>query len=458
MGFFCFWTHWRNFKMTEKPTYEALEKRVKELSKEAAKRKRVEKTLKENKARFNIAQKIACVGSWDRNVQTGEGYWSDEQYRLYGYEPEEVEATHELFREHIHPDDRQLVIKTIEDAFKGYKPFDIEFRFLRKDGTIRFAHSKGEVEWNKTGRPLRISGTFQDITERKRLEEVLKENEERFRSTFEQAAIGIAHVSPEGHFLRVNQRFCDIVGYTNEEMLAHTFQDITHPDDLNNDLEFIRQVLSGEIQTYSLEKRYFKKNGSIVWVNLTVSLIRKSSGEPKYFISAIENITKQKQAEKALQKAHDEMKKQTIELEIKTKNLVELNTAMEVLLKKRKEDKIEIEDSVLTNVKELIEPYFSKMRKTKLDEQQNAFLDIMESNLIEITNPFARRMSTKYLNLTPTEIQVANMIKHGNSSKKIAGILNISTRTVDTHRKNIRRKIGLNQKRTNLRSYLLSLH
>ncbi len=444
--------------MTEKATYEALEKRVKELSKEAAKRKRVEKTLKENKARFNMAQKIARLGSWERKVQTGEGYWSDEQYRLYGYEPEEVEATHELFREHIHPDDRQFIIKTIEDAFKGCKPFDIEFRFLRKDGTIRFAHSKGEVEWNKTGRPLRISGTFQDITERKRLEEVLKENEERFRSTFEQAAIGIAHVSPEGHFLRVNQRFCDIVGYTNEEMLAHTFHDITHPDDLNNDLEFVRQVISGEIQTYSMEKRYFKKNGSIIWVNLTVSLVCKSSGEPKYFISAIENITKQKQAEKALQKAHDEMKKQTIELEIKTKNLVELNTAMEVLLKKRKEDKIEIEDSVLTNVKELIEPYFSKMRKTKLDEQQNAFLDIMESNLIEITNPFARRMSTKYLNLTPTEIQVANMIKHGNSSKKIAGILNISTRTVDTHRKNIRRKIGLNQKRTNLRSYLLSLH
>jgi PAS domain S-box-containing protein len=444
--------------MAKKPTYEELEQRIKTLDKEASKRKKAEKALKENKVRFNLAQKISNVGSWDRNVQTGEGYWSDEQYRVYGYEPGEVEATHELFRKHIHPDDKKLVIKTIEDALKGFKPFDIEFRFLQKDGTLRFAHSKGEVEWDKTEAPLRISGTFQDITKRKRLEDVLKENEERFRSTFEQAAIGIAHVSTEGRFLRVNQHFCDMVGYKLEEMLAHNFQEITHQDDLDADLEYFRRLLSGEIQTYSMEKRYFKKNSSSVWVNLTVSLVRKISGEPKYFISAVKDITKQKDAETALQKAHDELKKKAVELEMKTKSLQELNTAMEVLLKKRKADKIEIEDSVLTNVKDLIEPYFSKMRKTKLDDRQNAFLEIMESNLKEITIPFTRRMSMKHLNLTPAETQIANMIKHGNPTKKIAGILNISPRTVDTHRKNIRKKIGLNRKRTNLRSYLLSLH
>jgi PAS domain S-box-containing protein len=297
-----------------------------------------------------------------------------------------------------------------------------------------------------------------EASERKKADKALKENEERFRSTFEQAAIGIAHVSPEGRFLRINQRFCEIVGYEREEMLEHSFQEITHQDDLDLDMEYVRQLLSGEIQTYSLEKRYFKKNGSRVWVNLTVSLVRKPSGEPKYFISAVKDITKQKDAEKALRKANDELKKKALELEMKTESLQELNTAMEVLLKKREADKIEIEDSVLTNVKELIEPYFSKIRKTNLDDRQNAFLDIMESNLKEIASPFTRRMSMKHLNLTPTETQIANMITHGNTTKKIAGILNISPRTVDTHRKNIRKKIGLYQKRANLRSYLLSLH
>ena len=106
----------------------------------------------------------------------------------------------------------------------------------------------------------------------------------------------------------------------------------------------------------------------------------------------------------------------------------------------------------------MIDPYFDKIRKTKLDSQQKAFLNIMESNLQEITSQFTRKISLSELNLTPTEIQIANMIRHGNSSKEIAGIMHVSIRTVDAHRRNIRKKIGLNQKRANLRSYLLSLH
>jgi DNA-binding CsgD family transcriptional regulator/ligand-binding sensor protein len=153
-----------------------------------------------------------------------------------------------------------------------------------------------------------------------------------------------------------------------------------------------------------------------------------------------------------------ELKERTRDLEIKTKSLEEINTALEVLLRKREEDKTELEDNVLTNVKELVEPYFEKIKKTKLDNQQEVFLSIIESNLNEIISPFTRKMSLKYLNLTPTEIRIANLIRHGSSSKEIAELLNVSPRTVETHRKNIRRKIGLENKRANLRSHLLSLH
>ena len=152
------------------------------------------------------------------------------------------------------------------------------------------------------------------------------------------------------------------------------------------------------------------------------------------------------------------MKERTRELELKTKSLEEINTAMKVLLKKRQEDKTEIEDNVMTNVKNLVAPYFEKIKKTKLDDQQEAFLSIIESNLKEIISPFTRKMSLKYLNLTPTEIRIANLIRHGSSSKKIAELQNVSPRTIDTHRKNIRRKIGLQGQRGNLRSHLLSLH
>ncbi|MCK5105444.1 MAG: PAS domain S-box protein, partial [Cyclobacteriaceae bacterium] len=132
-----------------------------------------------------------------------------------------------------------------------------------------------------------------DITELTQL----KESEERFRNTFEQAAVGIAHVRLDGNFIRINQEFCDIVGYSQQEMLKLTFQDITHPDDLTTDLNNVQRLLDQDIDNYTMEKRYFRKNKTIVWINLTVSLVRNETGDPKYFIAVVEDITERKQAE-----------------------------------------------------------------------------------------------------------------------------------------------------------------
>jgi len=152
-----------------------------------------------------------------------------------------------------------------------------------------------------------------------------------------------------------------------------------------------------------------------------------------------------------------ELKEKARELENQKNNLEEANIALKVLLDKRQEDKKETSDNLLTNVKELIVPYFEKIKKTKLDEQQKAILGIMESNLNEITSPFARKMSQIYLNLTPVEIKVANLIRHGSNSKEISEIMNLSPRTIYNHRKNIRKKLGLEDRKTNLRSHLLSI-
>ena len=129
------------------------------------------------------------------------------------------------------------------------------------------------------------------------LQQALEESAERFRATFEQAAVGIAHVSPDGRWLRINQRLCNMLGYTAEELMTKAFQDITHPDDLENDLAQVSQVLSGEISSYSMEKRYFRKNGEVIWTDLTVSLVRDALGKSKYFISVVQDISDRKQAE-----------------------------------------------------------------------------------------------------------------------------------------------------------------
>ena len=169
-----------------------------------------------------------------------------------------------------------------------------------------------------------------------------------------------------------------------------------------------------------------------------------------------------RESEIKLQKAHDELeqrvKERTKDLKIKTKSLEELNTAMKVLLEKRKEDQVKLEDNVLANIRELIGPLFDNMRKTKLDDHQKMILSIVESNLNEITSHFTRKLSLKHLSLTPTEMKIANLIKHGTTTKKIAELMKSSPRTIETHRKNIREKIGLRQNRANLRSFLISLH
>ncbi len=139
-------------------------------------------------------------------------------------------------------------------------------------------------------------------------ENQLAESETRFESTFEQAAVGIALVSLEGRWLRVNHKICEIVGYTQDELMNLTFQDITHPDDLYMDMDNVRRMLSGEIKTYSLEKRYLRKNNEIVWINLTVALTRKADSTPDYFISVVENIHARKMIEFALKENTDSLR------------------------------------------------------------------------------------------------------------------------------------------------------
>src|SRR5919107_496957 len=180
----------------------------------------------------------------------------------------------------------------------GYRLADTESQEVDRHGDTKYFLNNltGIVE---SGFLMRVWGTQRDITERKQAEEELRESEERFRGTFEQATVGIAHVATDGHWLRVNRRLCDIVGYEKEELLGLTFQDITPPDDLEADLGGARRLLAGEIETYSREKRYFRKDGSIVWIYLTVSLVRSPLGEPRYFISVTEDITERKRIEEA---------------------------------------------------------------------------------------------------------------------------------------------------------------
>ncbi|MBW4459307.1 MAG: CHASE3 domain-containing protein [Nodosilinea sp. WJT8-NPBG4] len=165
-----------------------------------------------------------------------------------------------------------------------------------------------------------------ELQERLQAEMELREQEQLFRSTFNQAAVGIAHVNSDGRWLRVNEKLCQIVGYTRSELLQRTFQDITYSEDLDIDVAYFHQMLADEIQTYSMEKRYIRKDHSLVWINLTVSLVRKSTREPDYFIAVVEDISDRKQAEDALQQLNDTLEQRVRE---RTAQLAETNQELE---------------------------------------------------------------------------------------------------------------------------------
>jgi diguanylate cyclase (GGDEF)-like protein/PAS domain S-box-containing protein len=224
---------------------------------------------------------------------------NNQAVRLFGYTRDELEAltvdtllpercraTHAAHRAHYLTNPPTLAVGV-----------GLELFALHKTG--------GEFPVEITLSPLEapagmlIIASVRDISERKRVEEALRQSDERFAGAFELAAIGMTIVSPEGRYLKVNRALCEMVGYAADELLGMTFQDITHPDDLASDLEHTRQVLAGEIQTYQLEKRYFHRSGAIVWVLLSVSLVRDNKANPLYFISQIQDINDRKREEQA---------------------------------------------------------------------------------------------------------------------------------------------------------------
>ncbi len=291
------------------------------------------------------------------------------------------------------------------------------------------------------------------------MEKTLKESEKKFRTLAGTANDGILIASGAGKFVYANKEAAEITGYSISALLKKTIKDLSHPDEFEQTKERYFSIISGKPFKKRYETKIIHKTGKEIPIDVTSARF-SWEGQPADIV-IIRDLTERVRAENALKKAHDELeaqvKKRTRELEAKTESLEELNTAMKVLLKKREEDKQELEDNVLTNLKEMIEPYFDKLMTTKLDDQQRSLLSILNSNLNEITSPFTRKMSLKYLNLTPKESQIVNLIKHGKTTKQIAKLMNASPRTIDTHRKNIRKKIGLRGQKSNLRSYLLSL-
>jgi PAS domain S-box-containing protein len=352
---------------------------------------------------------------------------------------------------------------SLADCFSGAKSQHQDF-FVGRDGESRFYHFSYSPVVESDGKVSAVVLSMRDLTEYNEIMQQLRKSDERLHLALDISSDGVWDRNVVTGETVYGENWARLLGYTLEELKRENikFKDLLHPEDRKKTLALIAEHFRGGTKRYVAEFRLRTKEEGWRWILARGQVVeRGKGGEPLRFMGTHSDITKQKEAELRLlasaEQLEDLVKSRTKELAEKTENLEQVNVALTVLLKKRDADKRELEDRMLANVKTLVTPYLEKLKKSNLTERQSGYLNILGENLNNIISPFLHRLSTRQLGYTPTEIQVANMIKDGMTSKEIAEIMNLSPETVSNHRKNIRKKSGIANKKVNLRTALLAL-
>jgi diguanylate cyclase (GGDEF)-like protein/PAS domain S-box-containing protein len=253
--------------------------------------------------RFDGLAEHLPIGVYETDLEGRFVYVNESWTKLTGVESEA--AVGESWASVVHPEDVERVTAEWHRCRAEERPFSLEYRYLRGDGSSVWIWCRAVELRNDRGELYGYLGTCSDTVVSPTVDRALGEAEERFANAFEEAPIGMALVGLDGRFLRVNRALPEIVGRDAEALLSLTFQDITHPDDLEADLELVRKVVAGERRSYRMQKRYLRADGEQVWVLLSVSLVRDDAGEPLYFVSQIEDVTERRRSEDALREAED---------------------------------------------------------------------------------------------------------------------------------------------------------
>ena len=274
-----------------------------QLQQEIAERKHTEKALQESEMRYRAIveeqTELICRFLPDSTLT----FVNEAYCRYFGKKHEDLVGSRFLA---LIPEDDQMHVKRRLRSLSRVNPVSLsENRVVAANGQVRWLQWTRQTIFDEQGQVTEFQAVGRDITDRKQTEIALQENEQQLRGTFEQAAVGIAHASLDGKFIRVNKRLCEMLGYSEPELMTLMISELTHPDDAERELQAGEQILAGAKEFYTIEKRFIRRDGSELWSNVTVALVRTVAGEAKYAVGVIEDITDRKKAEVELQEAKE---------------------------------------------------------------------------------------------------------------------------------------------------------
>ena len=433
--------------MSSRPTYEELELRVTELESETIKLKQIEQELYESQERYRLHFTLANDVMYSLDPQFAVMSVSPSVKKVLGYSPEELIGRPFQELNVLAPDYLENAFNDVTHVLSGKKIDATMYQFITKDGSRRFAEVSG-VPLMRDGKAIGVISVARDINARLEMEQSLRESEERFRAIFDSAQDCIFIKDTDLNYTFVNPCMEEFLGQSSSSIVGKKDSDLFGEKVGGHVEKMDRKVLSGEIVKEELTTPV---NGEMITFNTIKVPLRNSAGNVMGLCGIARNITERKQFEEVLREKERE-------LELQAKNLEEVNITLNVLLDHREEEKKKAQEDIVEKAKKLIFPYLEKMKENPLSDEAGIYLNIIQSNLEELISSYMSGSCQQYQHLTPMEIQVADLIKQGKTTKEIASLLNVSLPAISFHRANIRKKLGLLHAKTNLRVYLQSSH
>ena len=265
--------------------------------------RRVSALLDEDVNRREFILSAASIGMWEQSLATQRVTWSGTMQLVHGIPGRETPQSLDAFLTLVHPEDQAAVARAFERCIQEGTDYTVQYRSIRPDGSIHWIESTGRLRRDAGGRPLKVVGVDRDITTQKEAEQALIESERAYRSTFEGAPAGMAHVSLDGRWLRVNRRLCEMLNYSHDELLAHDLFSLVHPDDRGEEAASFERLVNGTLERDRGERRLRRRDGSYVTTLVNLTAHRDEAGAVKYIIKIFDDISERKTLEATLRQA-----------------------------------------------------------------------------------------------------------------------------------------------------------